>query len=361
MKKNVITFLLVLVFVVCPFAAPSMAAIETPTVDAAIVFFMPVGSSSNPFVHMAEIGIMAGSSLFPGLKIARVYPYSDEYINEYIKFTASRGRHYIVGIGSYYGDAFDKVADSFPNINFIVIDGKSSKKNVKSLVFNNYEAGYLAGVVAAQVTSTGRIGFIGGKETQVIYDFEKGFKDAAKNVSKDINVISKFISKDNDGYSNEKAGFEIASEMYKSGADILFAAAGSSGLGSIDAARASRKMIIGVDTDQDGIAKGLVVTSVIKRLDAAIVNLMQDIATGKYSSDEIVYNVGNVGFTLSSFSFTRDRIGKKKMDRIFDMIFDVKKKYDNSDVSKAGSREGEDSKREGKKEKDYEPGRSFRK
>lgn len=337
MVKKVFAVLTAVAFSVILLALPAgraFAAIETTAVAAPVIFFMPIGNSSNPFVHMTEIGIKAGASLFPSLKIARVYPYSDEYIHEYIKFTASRGNQYIVGIGSYYADAFDKVADLFPTVNFIVIDGKSSRKNVKSIVFNNREAGYLAGAVAAQITASRKIGFIGGKETEVIFDFEKGFREAARKVSKDIEVASRYISKGNDGYSNEKAGFEIANEMYKSGADILFAAAGESGLGSIDAARTNKKYIIGVDSDQDGIAKGLVITSVIKRLDAAIVNLMQDIATGKYTNDEIVYNVGNVGFTLSNFSFTRGKIGKEKMDRIFDMIFDVKRKYGYSETSK---------------------------
>jgi len=277
---------------------------------------------------MSEIGIIAASSLFPNLKISRVYPFSDEYIQEYIKFSAMRGHDYIIGIGFYYAEAFDKIADRFPNKNFIVIDGKSKKKNVKSITFNNYEAGYLAGVVASVISETKKVGFIGGRESKPILDFEKGFRDAVNIINNSVAVSSKMISKGNDGYSNSKAGFDIADEMYKSGCDIVFAAAGASGFGSINAARANEKYIIGVDSDQDSIAKGFVITSVIKRLDTAIVNLLQDISTDKYNANEVSYNVGNVGFTLSPFNYSRDKIGKVKLDKIFDNIFEIKKKYD---------------------------------
>lgn len=332
------------------------AATQVADHSASVIFFMPVGDPSNPFIHMSEVGIIAASSLFPNLKIARVYPYSDDYIHEYIKFTAMKGHDYIVGIGSYYADAFAKVADEYPNRSFIVIDGKSEKKNVKSITFANYEAGYLAGVVAGALSTQKSVGFIGGRNARPILDFQKGFEDAVKKMNGKITVTSKIIAEGNEGYSDIPAGNRIANEMYKSGCDVLFAAAGASGIGSIDAARTHKKYIIGVDSDQDGLAKGIVATSVIKRLDTAIVNLLQDIATGKFSFDEVSYNVGNVGFTLSNFNYTRDRIGKEKMDLIFDNIFEVKKKYDYSETSKV--RKQNKPRRE---HKEYVPGSVIRK
>lgn len=356
MKKTLI-MVFVIAMLISSFSASRLsAATQVANKEASVIFFMPVGDPANPFIHMSEIGIIAASSLFPNLKIARVYPFSDDYIHEYIKFSAMRGHDYIVGIGFYYADAFDKIADQFPNKNFIVIDGKSEKKNVKSITFNNYEAGYLAGVVASVVSESKKVGFIGGRESKPIFDFEKGFKDAVKNVNRSIDVSSKMISKGNEGYSNTEAGFAIANEMYKSGCDIVFAAAGASGLGSINAARTNNKFIIGVDSDQDPIAKGLVVTSVIKRLDTAVVNLLQDISTGKYNADEVSYNVGNVGFTLSSFNYSRDKIGKAKLDKIFDNIFEIKKKYDYSETSKVRK-----TKKRRSEYKEYVPGSVIRK
>lgn len=359
MKKFFLSLLLIAAFTI-PLTSSLLNAAELMTESSvSVIFFMPIGNSLDPFIQMCEKGIHVSAALFPGLKIARVYPYSDDYVHEYIKFAAMRGHEYIVGIGSYYADAFEKIADEFPNKNFIVIDGKSTKKNVKSVIFNNTEAGVLAGATAGILTSNNKIGFIGGRETGIIFDFEKGFAEGVKKHNKKAELTVKYISKGNDGYTNQKAGFEIADAMYKNGADIIFAAAGASGLGSIEAARLNKKMIIGVDADQDELARGIVMTSIIKRLDTSIVNLLQSIATAKYDSKETVYNLANVGFALSSFTYSKNKIGKEKLDKIYDELFNLKKKYEYSERSKLKDRSDNDSvkSRRGK----YKPGQIFRK
>lgn len=359
MKKIVSSLLLLLVISVSLACAPLYAAEILAESSVSVIFFMPIGNSLDPFIQVSEKGIQVSAALFPNLKIARVYPYSDDYVHEYIKFAAMRGHDYIIGIGSYYADAFDKIADAFPGKNFIVIDGKSNKNNVKSIVFNNREAGYLAGAVAGILSETGKIGFIGGKETGIIFDFEKGFAEGVKKQNKKAEISVKYISKTNEGYTNQKAGFDIADAMYKSGTDMVFAAAGASGLGSIDAARLNKKMIIGVDADQDEVARGIVMTSIIKRLDTSIVNLLQSIATNKYDSKETVYNVGNVGFALSNFTFSKNKIKKACLDKIYDELFQMKKKYDYSEISKLKNPDEESAKKS--KRREYKPGQLFRK
>lgn len=362
MKKS----LMVLVFLVSALAfaapfAPAYPAEVEKGVDTTVIFFMPIGSPIDPFILMAEKGISSATTLYQNLKIARVYPYSDDYIHEYIKYSAMRGHKYIVGIGSYYNDAFDKVADQFPDKNFIVIDGKSKKKNVKSFVFNNYEAGALAGLVAATVSKSRKVGFIGGRETGIIVDIQKGFADTARKTDPSIQVMSKYLSKDNTGFADEKAGFAAADEMYKSGCDIVFAAAGSSGRGSIDAARANGKYIIAMDSDQDAAAKGTVITSVMKRLDSAIINLLQDISTGKFDRSEVSFNVGNVGFALTSFTYSKDSIPKAKLDKIYDGVYEMKRKYEYSEASKIRDTDSTAPAGEKKPAARYVPGRLFRK
>lgn len=289
------------------------------------IYFMPVGSMSNPFTQMAEVGLQISDSLYPQIRASRVYLYFDDRMSDYIKSILSVGDHaYVIGIGSYYAKIFDGLADAYPHKKFIVIDARAENKKVKSIDFDNFEAGYMAGAACAQITVSQKIGFIGGSKDKVILDFENGFKAAAaksKTGSKPLEILSEYISEGVEGYSDPASGDRIASAMYDKGCDVLFAAAGASGLGAIEAAKKRKKFIVGVDSDQDSIAPGSVVTSVIKRLDNAIINLSKDIAENRLAAENVTYGFGNAGLTFSAFKHTKSKIGRKKYDKIINSMF----------------------------------------
>lgn len=305
-------------------AAESSGGAETSG-EISVIYFMPVGSLSNPFTQMAEVGIKISASLYPQIKAARIYLYFDRHIDNYIKSILAVGDHrYIIGIGSNYAKLFDSLAGAYPDRHFIVIDAKAENPKVKSIEFDNFEAGYMAGAVSAIVTKSRKIGFIGGARDKGILDFEKGFRAAAvKNNPeiKDNQISSEYIAEGVEGYSDAAAGARIADKMYGGGCDVIFAAAGASGLGAIDSAGKSKKYIIGVDSDQDSIAPGAVITSVIKRLDTAIINLAGEIASGGFGGAPVKYNIGNAGLTFSAFKHTKNKIGAKKYNRIFSAVF----------------------------------------
>ncbi len=302
-----------------------MAFSESSGADISILYFMPVGDHSNPFTRMAEVGIHLSASLYPNVKASRVYLYHDKQISDFIKGVLSAGGHdYIVGIGSNYASIFDELADIYKDKYFIVIDAKSLNKKVKSIEFDNYEAGYMAGVTAAFVTKSGKTGFIGGARDKVIIDFEKGFKAAILKFGARIdekNILVDYISDGVEGFSNAGAGKNIADKMYAAGCDIIFAAAGASGFGSIESAEKNGRYIIGVDSDQDGLAPGRVVTSIIKRLDSAVMDLSKNISSGKFDTKPVVYSFKNVGLTFSSFKYTKNKIGRKKYNKILNAMF----------------------------------------
>jgi basic membrane protein A len=306
-------------------AAPPAPAGSATSGEISVIYFMPVGSLSNPFTQMAEVGIKISSSLYPEIKAARIYLYFDRHMDNYIKSILSVGDHrYIIGIGSNYAKIFDSLADSYPDRHFIVIDAKAENPKVKSIEFDNFEAGYMAGAVSAILTKSRNIGFIGGARDKGILDFEKGFRAAAvKNNPelKENEISSEYIAEGVEGYSDATAGARIADKMYDGGCDVIFAAAGASGLGAIDSARKRKKYIIGVDSDQDSIAPGAVITSVIKRLDTAIINLAGEIAANGYGGAQVKYNIGNAGLTFSAFKHTKNKIGAKKYNRIFSAVF----------------------------------------
>jgi basic membrane protein A len=314
-------------------AAPFAFAADTPvsTVPGAssgevsLIYFMPVGSLSNPFIQMAEVGIHLSASLYPQIKTSRIYLYHDRRMEDYIKGILAAGDHaYIVGIGSNYADIFDELADIYTDRHFIVIDARSANGRVKSIEFDNFEAGYMAGSAAAAITKSRKTGFIGGTRNKVILDFENGFKSALlKNLPavKEGDIMVEYVAAGVEGFSDTAAGEKLADKMYAAGCDIIFAAAGASGLGAIESAKKRGRYIIGVDSDQDSIAPGRVVTSVIKRMDSAIINLAKDIASNKYDNKPIVYSFNNAGLTFSAFKHTKNKIGVKKYNKIFNALF----------------------------------------
>jgi len=293
--------------------------------EISLIYFMPVGSLSNPFIKIAEVGIQLSASLYPQIKTSRIYLYHDHRIQDYIKGILAAGDHaYIVGIGSNYAAIFDELADIYTDRRFIVIDAMAANDKVKSIQFDNFEAGYMAGAAAAAVTKNCKAGFIGGTRNKVILDFENGFKAAfLKNIPavKKGDIMVEYVAGGAEGFSDTPAGEKLADKMYSAGCDVIFAAAGASGLGAIESAKKRKRYIIGVDSDQDSIAPGRVVTSVIKRMDSAILNLAEDIALNKYDNKPITYSFNNAGLTFSAFKHTKNKLGVKKYNKIFDALF----------------------------------------
>lgn len=292
--------------------------------DNLIIFFMPVGKINNPFIQMSNVGIKLVQTLYPNLKISQMYLNLTKNIKDYIKIVLKyKSPNYVIGIGSNYAQIFDEINKEFSNIKFTVIDGKASSNNVKSIIFDNYEAGFMAGVVAGVLTKTNKVGFIGGCLNDEIKKFELGFKDGILKINKNIcenNILVNYISNELSGFSNEIEGIKIANYMYDNGCDIIFAAAGASGLGAINVAKNKKKFIIGVDLEQDDLAPKYVVTSIIKRLDNAILTLIEDIINNKFNYDTVVYNIKNAGLTFSSFKHTKNIIGYETYEKIINFI-----------------------------------------
>lgn len=307
------------------------AAVQAESANASVIFFMPVGSADNPFVLMAEKGILAASQLHPEIPVARVYPFSVDQIHHYMAFAAGKGHAYIIGVGAYYADAFAKIADQFPNTHFVIIDGKLNKANVKSVVFNDYEGGMLAGAVAGVATQRNHVGFLGAmKDNPAVAEFARGFHDGVKKVNSRSRISVDYIGKTPAAFSDRQAGYDKAAAMYRNGCDVIFPAAGAAAIGSIDAARDKRKFVIGVDGDLDNRGVGYVLTSIMKRLDTAVLNLMRDIAENKLTTHTLEYNTGNEGFTLTSFPYTATTLGRDKLARIHDVLFELKCRHDGS-------------------------------
>src|SRR5438132_1015805 len=176
---------------------------------------------------------------------------------------------------SLYG-ADDKSKLQFAIIDGVIFeaDGKTPKANVASLVFKEHEGSYLVGLIAGMTSKTGTLGFIGGMDIGLIHRFEGGFEEGAKAANPKIQVIQNYVGVTDAAWNNPGKGKEIALAQISKGADVIFTAAGNSGLGAFDAVEQSGKengrathFVIGVDSNQNMVKPGFVLTSMVKRVD----------------------------------------------------------------------------------------------
>ncbi|CAL9511898.1 BMP family lipoprotein [Streptomyces sp. enrichment culture] len=228
---------------------------------------------------------------------------------------ARAGNNPVIGVGFAYAPAIAEVAPKFPNTTFGLIDDTSKTgKNIANLVFNEEQGSYLAGVAAAKVTKSNTVGFIGGVETPLIKKFEAGFVQGVKDTNKNVNVKVQYLTQPPDfgGFSKPDLGKAAAQGQIDAGADVIYAAAGLAGSGSIEAAAKAKKWAIGVDSDQynqSGLAayKEYILTSVTKDVSGAVYNLIKSVKEGKPQSGEVRYGLdaNGVGLSTSNPAFTK--------------------------------------------------------
>jgi basic membrane protein A len=178
--------------------------------------------------------------------------------------------------GFAFGDVLSKVAPDFPDTKFAIIDMVVDQPNVKSVVFTEHEGSYLVGMMAAMASKTGTVGFVGGMDIPLIRRFGCGYAQGVKAVNPDATVIINFTGTDPSAWNNPVKGGEIARAQNASGADVIYAAAGGTGVGVLQAAADMNILSIGVDSNQNYLHPGQVLTSMLKRVDVAVYNAFKE-------------------------------------------------------------------------------------
>jgi basic membrane protein A len=222
-----------------------------------------------------------------------------------LKSLCDEGYNPVVAVGFAYATALGVVAPQCPDTKFAIVDDSSvTAPNVTSLVFAEEQGSYLVGVIAALKTTTNHVGFVGGCDVPLIHKFQAGYTAGAKAVKADITVTPTYLSTvaQNCSGFNDPANGKIAAEgLYDGGADIVYQAAGGSGVGVFQAAVEKGKKAIGVDSDQyntvDPALKDVIITSMLKRVDTAVFNFIKD------------YGDGNFKAGVETFDLKRDGVG----------------------------------------------------
>jgi len=217
---------------------------------------------------------------------------------------AEEGYDLLVCGGYLFTDAVNAVAPKYPDTKFAVIDGYAEGDNVQNIVFASNEGSFLVGALAAGMTETGTIAFIGGMEGPLIEAFEAGYIAGARAIDPDIEVLSGYTG----SFTDVAGGKELALAQYAQGGDVNYAAAGACVFGAIEAAEENGFYAIGVDTDMDHLAPGVVLTSMLKHVAIGTFNTIKAASEGTFEAGYKVYTLAD------------DTIGYSKVDAVKDII-----------------------------------------
>jgi basic membrane protein A and related proteins len=217
-----------------------------------------------------------------------------------LRLLAAEHMDLVVGVGFIFTDDLNQLAREYPSIRFagidyaVATDAKGSSimppANVAALRFREEEGSFLVGAIAGLVTTTKTVGFVGGMNVPLIQKFDAGYEAGVKQVCPSCRVISQYAGVTPDAFRNPGKGKEIAFSQYQQGADIIYHASGSTGLGVFEAARQSGKLAIGVDADQWSEMPGFILTSMVKRIDNVLFDAAKRVKEGTFQGG--IYNFG---------------------------------------------------------------------
>ena len=213
---------------------------------------------------------------------------------------ARDGNDPIIAIGFSQAQALQAVAKEFPKTHFAIVDSVVDLPNVRSIVFKEQEGSYLVGILAAMASKTGKVGFVGGMDIPLIRRFACGYVQGVKSVKADDTVFQNMTGTTGAAWNDPVRGGELAKSQIDQGADVVYHAAGGTGIGVLQAAADAGKLGIGVDSDQNYLHPGKVLTSMVKHVDVAVLTTFKDGAAGKFTGGIQTLGLaeGGVGWAL---------------------------------------------------------------
>lgn len=235
------------------------------------------------------------------------------------------GINLVVDLEFSHNEMIGKVASDFPDSDWVIFNAEAEGDNVASVLFQEQEGSYLAGALAAmQTTNTDDprinadkvIGVIGGTSGVGIDKFIVGYVQGARDVDPDVKVLTAYSN----DFADPAKGQQLAQTMFEQGADIVYSVAGGTGAGVIQAAEEANHYAIGVDDNQDGVAPGSVLTSVLKRGDLAVESIVKDYADGNFPGGKTVtFGLKEDAVGLTDFEFTKDQISQTTLDKLSEL------------------------------------------
>ena len=231
-----------------------------------------------------------------GIKVQEFQITGEAQREQAMRRLVQRGATLVIAVGFAQADAVDAVAAEYPDRQFAIIDVSwLDRPNLRQYAFKEHEGSYLVGVAAALASGSGTIGFIGGMDIPLIRKFQCGYVQGALSARDDIAVLRSMIGTTPAAWNDPTRATELARSQFDRGADVIYHAAGSSGTSVIQAAVDAEKLAIGVDSNQNGLAPGSVLTSMLKRVDVATWQTLTDSMNGRFTADIHVLGLAEGG------------------------------------------------------------------
>ncbi len=237
-----------------------------------------------------------------GLAYIDVQAVSSVQGEQVMRNLARKGVNLIAAIGFTHAQQVQMVAKEFPKTKFVIIDGSANGANVSSILFKEQEGSYLVGVAAGLATKTKKLGFIGGIDVPLIRAFACGYIQGAKSVDNKIELIQNIVGTTASAWNDPAKGSELARSQMERGADVIFPAAGGSGMGALQATKEKGKLGIGVDSNQNYLFPGVMLTSMVKRVDNAVYDNFMQLKNGTWKA-----GVTNLGLKEGGVDWALDK------------------------------------------------------
>ncbi len=262
------------------------------------------GRGDNSFNDSADRGLQRAKKEL-GADVEVIEPGDGADRESALRQLAAKGKDVVIGVGFLFTDDVNRVAKDFPKQRFACVDYSIDPKdpaaaskvppNVAALEFREEEGSYLVGALAALVSKTHTVGFVGGMEIPLIKKFEAGFKAGVAAADPKARIVVKYAGVTGDAFKNPAKGKELALAIYAQGADVIYHASGSTGQGVFAAAQEQDKLAIGVDSDQQALAPGHVLTSMVKHVDVAVFQTIKAVKEGSFKAGVHTFDLAEDG------------------------------------------------------------------
>ncbi len=300
--RRLLVFLVLLCFVSCRSEKDASKHSQQAPISVGLVLSVG-GLGDKSFNDSAYKGLLRAKQEL-GVRIIYGQPEQMAEDEKYLREYAESGLDLVIAVGFLMKDALEKVAAEFPRSKFAIIDAVVDRPNVASLVFREHEGSFLVGAIAGLMTKTNKVGFVGGMDIPLIHKFEVGYREGVAYVNPNAEVIVAYAGSGPDAFHDPVRGKSLALSQFDRGADIIFQAAGSTGNGVIDAARERGLFAIGVDANQNYMAPGHVLTSMLKRVDVAVFEIIKEVVERRFSGGIHVYGleIDGVGYAIDEYN-----------------------------------------------------------
>jgi basic membrane protein A len=266
-----------------------------------------VYANGGKFDKSFNEGVSNGAKKFTDetkVAVADFEPSNETQFEQALRRFAQRGQDPIIAVGFSQAVALEKVAKEFPNTHFTIIDSVVKLPNVQSVVFREHEGSFLVGMLAAMASKTGKVGFVGGMDIPLVRKFLCGYEQGVKYANPNAELISNMTGTTPAAWNDPGRGAELAKGQFDRGVDVVYAAAGSTGIGILQATADRGKLGIGVDSNQNYLHPGNMLTSMLKRVDVAAYNSFKTMQAGTWKGDVQVLGLkeGGVDWALDQYN-----------------------------------------------------------